>query len=78
MDPNSSELELALNYSVLYYELKDDSSKACKIAEEALNGARDEIEKLTFPGCSDEHQLGSSEHQLGRGSGQVSSNNIIG
>ena len=33
MDPNSSELELALNYSAFYYELKDDSAKACKIAE---------------------------------------------
>jgi len=43
---NSNKLGLALNYSVFYYELKNDSSQACKIAEEALNGARDEIDNM--------------------------------
>ena len=43
---NSNKLGLALNYSVFYYELKNDSAKACKIAEEALNGARDEIDNM--------------------------------
>ena len=43
---NSNKLGLALNFSVFYYELKNDSSKACSIAEEALNGARDEIDNM--------------------------------
>eukprot|EP00345_Euplotes_harpa_P013838 CAMPEP_0168336766 /NCGR_PEP_ID=MMETSP0213-20121227/11759_1 /TAXON_ID=151035 /ORGANISM="Euplotes harpa, Strain FSP1.4" /LENGTH=239 /DNA_ID=CAMNT_0008342065 /DNA_START=13 /DNA_END=732 /DNA_ORIENTATION=+ len=43
---NSNKLGLALNYSVFYYELKNDSAKACTIAEEALNGARDEIDNM--------------------------------
>ena len=40
---NSNKLGLALNYSVFYYELKNDSGKACAIAEEALNGARESV-----------------------------------
>lgn len=43
---NSTRLGLALNFSVFHYELKNDSSKACAIAEEALNGARDEIDNM--------------------------------
>lgn len=43
---NSNKLGLALNYSVFYYELKNDSGKACAIAEEALNGAREEIDNM--------------------------------
>ena len=43
---NSNKLGLALNFSVFYYELKNDSAKACTIAEEALNGARDEIDNM--------------------------------
>lgn len=43
---NSTRLGLALNFSVFHYELKNDSGKACKIAEEALNGARDEIDNM--------------------------------
>ena len=43
---NSNKLGLALNFSVFHYELKNDSSTACKIAEEALNGARDEIDNM--------------------------------
>jgi len=43
---NSNKLGLALNFSVFFYELKNDSSKACVIAEEALNGARDEIDNM--------------------------------
>jgi 14-3-3 protein epsilon len=43
---NSNKLGLALNFSVFHYELKNDSNKACQIAEEALNGARDEIDNM--------------------------------
>ena len=43
---NSTRLGLALNFSVFHYELKNDSAKACSIAEEALNGARDEIDNM--------------------------------
>ena len=43
---NSNKLGLALNFSVFHYELKNDSAKACSIAEEALNGARDEIDNM--------------------------------
>ena len=43
---NSTRLGLALNFSVFHYELKNDSSKACVIAEEALNGARDGIDNM--------------------------------
>ena len=43
---NSNKLGLALNFSVFHYELKNDSSKACQIAEEALNGARDELDNI--------------------------------
>ena len=43
---NSNKLGLALNYSVFYFELKNDSATACKIAEEALAGARDEIDSM--------------------------------
>ena len=43
---NSTKLGLALNFSVFYYELKNDSSKACTIAEEALEGAKSEIDNM--------------------------------
>ena len=43
---NSTKLGLALNFSVFYYELKNDSSKACAIAEEALNGAKEKIDEM--------------------------------
>ncbi|CAI2378027.1 unnamed protein product [Moneuplotes crassus] len=43
---NSNKLGLALNFSVFHYELKNDSSKACEIAEQALNGARDQIDEM--------------------------------
>ena len=43
---NSNKLGLALNFSVFHYELKNDSAKACIIAEEALNSARDEIDSM--------------------------------
>lgn len=43
---NSNKLGLALNFSVFHYELQNDSAKACQIAEEALNGARDEIDNM--------------------------------
>jgi hypothetical protein len=43
---NSTKLGLALNFSVFYYELKNDSGKACVIAEEALNGAKEKIDEM--------------------------------
>ena len=43
---NSTKLGLALNFSVFYYELKNDSDKACAIAQEALDGARSDIEDM--------------------------------
>lgn len=43
---NSTRLGLALNFSVFYYELKNDSKKACEIAQEALDGARADIESM--------------------------------
>eukprot|EP00344_Euplotes_crassus_P004180 CAMPEP_0196994216 /NCGR_PEP_ID=MMETSP1380-20130617/528_1 /TAXON_ID=5936 /ORGANISM="Euplotes crassus, Strain CT5" /LENGTH=230 /DNA_ID=CAMNT_0042409529 /DNA_START=24 /DNA_END=713 /DNA_ORIENTATION=- len=43
---NSTKLGLALNFSVFYYELKNDSSKACSIAEESLNGAKEKIDEM--------------------------------
>ena len=46
MDQNSFELELALNYSVFHYELRNDSAKACKIVRGKLNGARDGIDNM--------------------------------
>lgn len=43
---NSTKLGLALNFSVFHYELKSDSNKACEIAEEALNAAKDKIDEM--------------------------------
>ena len=43
---NSTKLGLALNFSVFHYELKSDSGKACEIAEEALNAAKDKIDEM--------------------------------
>ena len=42
---NSNKLNLILNYSVFYFELENGSTKACKIVEETLNDAGDEIDK---------------------------------
>ena len=43
---DSNKLGLALNYSVFWYELKNDSKKACQIAEEALNAAKEVIDEM--------------------------------
>jgi len=43
---NSTRLGLALNFSVFYYELKNDSKKACELAQEALDGAKADIEQM--------------------------------
>ena len=43
---NSTRLGLSLNFSVFYYELKNDSKKACEIAQEALDGAKADIESM--------------------------------
>ncbi len=43
---NSTRLGLSLNFSVFYYELKNDSKMACKLAQEALDGAKADIEQM--------------------------------
>ena len=43
---NSTRLGLALNYSVFHYELKNDSKKACELAQHALDGAKQDIESM--------------------------------
>lgn len=43
---NSTKLGLALNYSVFYYEVKNDIPKACSLAEEALNNAKENIDNM--------------------------------
>ena len=43
---NSIRLGLALNYSVFYYEVKSDIPKACKLAEEALESAKQNIDNM--------------------------------
>ena len=39
-------LGIALNYSVLYYEIKDDTKKACEIATKAFSEALNDLEDL--------------------------------
>ena len=43
---NSTKLGLALNYSVFYYEVKSDIPKACSLAEEALESAKQNIDNM--------------------------------
>lgn len=43
---NSTKLGLALNYSVFYYEVKNDIPKACSLAEEALESAKKNIDNM--------------------------------
>ena len=43
---NSTRLGLSLNFSVFFYELKNDSKKACQLAQEALDGAKADIEQM--------------------------------
>ena len=43
---NSTKLGLALNCSVFYYEVQSDIPKACSLAEDALNAAKDNIDDM--------------------------------
>jgi len=43
---NSTRLGLALNFSVFHYEVKSDIPKACILAEEALNQAKENIDNM--------------------------------
>ena len=43
---NSIRLGLALNFSVFHYEVKNNSSKACEIAQEALDKAKEDIDNI--------------------------------
>ena len=40
-------LGLALNYSVFYYEIMDDSSKACTMAKNAFDEAISDLDNVT-------------------------------
>jgi 14-3-3 protein epsilon len=43
---NSTRLGLALNFSVFHYEVKSDIPKACVLAEEALEQAKENIDNM--------------------------------
>jgi hypothetical protein len=43
---NSTRLGLALNYSVFYYEVKNDIPQACKLAGDALEQAKENIDNM--------------------------------
>ena len=43
---NSTRLGLALNFSVFYYEVKSDIPKACTLAENALDQAKENIDNM--------------------------------
>ena len=43
---NSTRLGLALNFSVFHYEVKNDIPTACKLAEEALDAAKENIDNM--------------------------------
>jgi len=43
---NSIRLGLYLNYSVFYYEVKNDKKKACELAQKALDDAKAHIEEM--------------------------------
>ena len=43
---NSTKLGLALNCSVFHYEVQGDIPKACLLAEDALNAAKDNIDDM--------------------------------
>lgn len=40
-------LGLALNYSVFYYEIMDDSGKACEMAKNAFDEAISDLDNVT-------------------------------
>ena len=43
---NSIRLGLALNYSVFYYEVRNDKKKACELAQTALDNAKAHVEDM--------------------------------
>jgi 14-3-3 protein epsilon len=43
---NSTKLGLALNFSVFHYEVKNDIPKACALADEALEQAKENIDNM--------------------------------
>uniref|UniRef100_A0A7S3JDN2 14-3-3 domain-containing protein n=1 Tax=Euplotes harpa TaxID=151035 RepID=A0A7S3JDN2_9SPIT len=48
-----TKLSLALNFSVFYYEVKDDIVKACTLAKEALHYAMLQIESMNNEDAKD-------------------------
>ena len=43
---NSIRLGLALNFSVFYYEVKNNQKKACEIAQAAFDSTKEEIDQI--------------------------------
>ena len=43
---NSIKLGLYLNYSVFYYEVKNDKAKACELADKALTDAKNHVDEM--------------------------------
>ena len=50
---NSIRLGLALNFSVFHYEVKNNSTKACEIAQRALDAAKEDIDNIDNESAKD-------------------------
>ena len=50
---NSIRLGLALNFSVFHYEVKNNSGKACEIAQRALDAAKEDIDNIDNDAAKD-------------------------
>ena len=50
---NSIRLGLALNFSVFHYEVKNNSTKACEIAQRALDAAKEDIDNIDNDAAKD-------------------------
>ena len=50
---NSIRLGLALNFSVFHYEVKNNSTKACEIAQRALDAAKEDIDNIDNEAAKD-------------------------
>jgi 14-3-3 protein epsilon len=61
-------LGLALNFSVFYYEIKNDPKKACELAKTAFDDAIADIENIqesNYNHAVDEGQLDSLDFRVG-------------
>ena len=50
---NSIRLGLALNFSVFHYEVKNNTTKACEIAQRALDAAKEDIDNIDNDAAKD-------------------------